>query len=387
MSLRIRPQGDRGGASGKLLAVLVGAGAALAGIEMLMRTFAPQPLSVSYLSPLGLTLHIPSARIRYIRQEFDHYVRINSLGIRDDERTLQTPPGVSRILLLGDSFVEGKQVASEELFSKRVQSALQKRFSEGRWEVINGGVSGYGTADEIRFFELLGRRFEARIVVLAFSAANDLADNRNSSSFTWDGERLEERPLPAPTKLELLAARIKEFGASHFHLWQLVRGGYHAVVTPLLQPGSLDSVPYGAELILPALRSRFEEDWRMTEALLDRLRDSVERAGAPLLLVVVPARFQVDDEEWETVSRTADVRADRDELQRRLAAYAGFRGLSYVDLLPALRDAHRRERVFYRIDGHLNARGHAVAAEEIFRGLVHTGLVSGGRPDFTPGAS
>jgi hypothetical protein len=49
-------------------------------------------------------------------------------------------------------------------------------------------------------------------------------------------------------------------------------------------------------------------------------------------------------------------------------------GAHCLDLLPAFR-AHRGGRLHHRYDGHLNAAGHDLAAESIYRKLADAGLV------------
>ena len=92
----------------------------------------------------------------------------NSRGFRDSPRGSKTKP---RLLVIGDSFVWGFDVEQEERFTE----LLQERIPE--WEVINLGVSGYGTDQE---FLLLKREFDnyqPDLVLLVFTGRNDFKDN------------------------------------------------------------------------------------------------------------------------------------------------------------------------------------------------------------------
>lgn len=347
----------------RLLAGIAGVVVALAGVECMLRAFAPQPLSLSYLAPDGLTLHIPGASVRYTRLEFSNEIRIDSLGLRDRELAVPRPGDLFRILVLGDSYVEGKQVRLEEVFAKRLEAELRRRFPARRWEVVNAGVSGYGTADELELFETVGRKLEPQVVIVAFAIANDVQDNRASPFVRWRGGTLEEIHAPPPSRAALIAARVKEYGASHFHLWQFLRDRYHGVV----DAGGASAPPAGA--------SSGEDDWRLTEILLDRLAAAVAGARARLLVAAVPARWQIDDEEWARSVGRAGRPLERGAASARLASWARARGIPYVDLLPALRDAAGGGRVYYRIDAHWTARGHAVVAAEILKALVGDRLI------------
>jgi hypothetical protein len=353
------------------VAALSGLALALAASEIGLRMFLPQPLGLSYRAPSGITLHIPGASVRYTRTEFDHRIEIDSLGLRDREISREKPPGVFRILVLGDSFAEGKQVRLDETFAKQLERGLAERFPSQRWEVINGGVSGYGTADEIKFFEILGGSLDPDLVILAFCVGNDVQDNAASPYFRLHGVQLEELPVERLSLRELWLDRLEEFCASHFHVYQFLRDRYHRTVSSSPEP--LDELP--AIVPVQVLRPAAEEDWRLTEALLDRLLELVRSARAGFILVAIPQRLQVFDAEW--VASTGRESGDpmRVTPQLRLGRYASRHLLPFLDLLSDLHDASVAERAYFSIDGHWNAHGHRVAAAVILESLVHFHLL------------
>jgi len=105
------------------------------------------------------------------------YERTNSHGQRDRERTLRKPDGVRRILLLGDSVVEGYGLREPETISSR----LEALYPDGSTEVLNFGVSAYCTLAEIELLEVKGLKFDPDIVILVF-VENDF-DNFNREAF------------------------------------------------------------------------------------------------------------------------------------------------------------------------------------------------------------
>jgi hypothetical protein len=344
------------------LAALFGLTLALAASEIYLRVFLPQPLGLSYRAASGLTLNIPGASVRYRRIEFDNRVQINSLGLRDREISVAKPPGVFRILVLGDSFAEGKQVAFDEVFPQRLERSLRERFPHRRWEVVNGGISGYGTAEEIKFFGVLGRALEPDLVILAFCVGNDVQNNVASGYFRLHDSRLEELPLQPLTARERWRARLREFGAAHFHVYQFLRDRYHRTASST--PEALEESP--VQVIAPA----DEAGWRLTEALLDRLLELVNAADARFFFVAIPQRVQVFDDEWSASTGLETGDNSRIEPQRRLGVYARQHLLPFLDLLPDLHAASVGERAYFRIDGHWNAHGHRVAADAILESLV-----------------
>lgn len=89
----------------------------------------------------------------------------NSLGLRN--REIGPKDGQTRILVLGDSLVWSGETSSKKLYTEVVQDELNER-GERRIEVVNGGIPGYTTYQELEFLRLHGREIDADVVVLGF---------------------------------------------------------------------------------------------------------------------------------------------------------------------------------------------------------------------------
>lgn len=99
----------------------------------------------------------------------------NSLGFNDKEYALEKPPGVYRIVVLGDSYVEAKQVALEDTFHKLIEAQLNTRGL--RVEVIALGKSAVGTVKHLEILKNIGLKYDPDLIILEFLAANDVRDN------------------------------------------------------------------------------------------------------------------------------------------------------------------------------------------------------------------
>jgi lysophospholipase L1-like esterase len=99
--------------------------------------------------------------------------RGNSMGFRDREHSIEKAPGTYRILVLGDSITQGFGIeATEDVFTSVLEAELR---AEGvNAEVLNFGVSGYNTEQEVETLREKGLRYDPDLVVLAF-CANDTA--------------------------------------------------------------------------------------------------------------------------------------------------------------------------------------------------------------------
>lgn len=89
-----------------------------------------------------------------------HY---NSAGFRDVEHAVERPAHVTRVVVVGDSVTEGSGVKQEELFVSHVQALLGSRY-----EIINLGMGGLNTPQEIHLLEVEGLKYKPDVVVLNF---------------------------------------------------------------------------------------------------------------------------------------------------------------------------------------------------------------------------
>ncbi|MCZ6600300.1 MAG: tetratricopeptide repeat protein [Acidobacteria bacterium] len=116
-----------------------------------------------------------------------NYPRTNSFGQRDLERKVAATAGVRRVILLGDSVVEGVGLREmDDLISRQ----LEQLYPGGTLEVLNFGVSGYCTAAEVELLRTKGLQFRPDVVVLIF-VENDF-DNFNQEA--WLLEDRVRRP-------------------------------------------------------------------------------------------------------------------------------------------------------------------------------------------------
>ena len=106
-------------------------------------------------------------------------VRINSDGLRDREHAIQKSEGTLRIAVLGDSYVEGMNVPLEKTVPAVLERELSSCAAPGhrQVEVINFGVSGYGTARELLTLREHVWKYDPDIILLAFYTGNDFFNN------------------------------------------------------------------------------------------------------------------------------------------------------------------------------------------------------------------
>lgn len=113
-----------------------------------------------------LTYILKPGECTFSNREFSNRYYINSLGLRDDEESLERP----EVVILGDSIAMGWGVEQDEIFA-----SVYERLSGRR--TLNAGISSYGTVRELRLFERVDRRY-VKDLVIQYSA-NDFSENRS----------------------------------------------------------------------------------------------------------------------------------------------------------------------------------------------------------------
>jgi hypothetical protein len=93
----------------------------------------------------------------------------NSFGMRDYEYSIKKPDNTFRILIVGDSFTFGSGVyRGEDTYPKILERKLNNLSISCKFEVLNGGMPGYNTVQEVRFFEKKGLPLDLDEVIMAY---------------------------------------------------------------------------------------------------------------------------------------------------------------------------------------------------------------------------
>ncbi len=380
---------------GKLGLLTFGLAVGLALVEIVLRLLGPSiPVVHSLTSiatfqtfhPVYGFFHRPGATGWIETPEFTSYVAINARGLREREIAPAKSAGTFRVLMLGDSFVEGAQVPMEDTVSRQLERVAGSIVADHPVEVVNAGNAGFGTAQELLFLDHEGIQYQPDLVVLVYFVDNDLPDNgyrvarereldtTRRPFFVPDGQGgIELRPgvAPPPDRLgavrPLLRRSVTDNVAENFLLQQEARAQEQAQIgknRPTYRVNPPDE---------------WQEAWWVTEQVLARTQALARAHGAELVVVAAPSFFQVDDEAWRWLVGGDTRERNRYEVaepNRRLGEIAQRQGLRFLDLLPAVSQAQADGgRLYFPADGHWTSAGHAFAADQIATYLTSSGLL------------
>ena len=254
--------------------------------EAALRLMGSDPMYVSperdrfwkYDSLLGWA-HQPGQEGIFETPQFSTVVRINKNGLRDREHSYERQNGSKRILVLGDSFAWGYGVEESERFSQLLEKSLGV-------EVINAGVSGYSTDQELLWYRNEGIKYETDLVILQL-AGNDVGDNDQQlvSTIYYKPRFVIEEGQLVPTGYPV--PKISPQGKFIYSLSQRSALAYFLVqryfdLLSLYNKTKVDSDHTNS----PASGlSAKREPFRLTTALIDEIRNTAESRHAKFMIV------------------------------------------------------------------------------------------------------
>jgi hypothetical protein len=351
-----------------VIALFFGTSVSLLLAEFAVRLFNPQTLTsdvVEWDPDVDYRLR-PNARGRMVSPEFSAEIRVNSLGFRGPEISPAKKPGVRRVLFLGDSFVFGAGLKEHETLPYAVSRELERRHV-GDFEVINGGVYGYQTVNELEFFTKFGVPLHPDIVVILVMT-HDMVQNTDWYEWTGDGQ-LKKKPFTSQYMQSRAITRLMP-GASwlreHSHLFKFVGMRILPTVNAGENPvpehtgGSPKSNPQPVrhDQFSPEFYQEERGAFRVTTELLTRLVDVAKENGAKCVLLTLGGT--ADQNMAESLS-------PREMLPHEQLIAAGLRvGFSDALALPSILAGYRgNENLFFPKDRHWTATATSFVAPAV----------------------
>ena len=255
----------------------------------------------------------------------------NSRGYRDKERTVAKPPGVRRVLSLGDSFAWGASVEFEDAYPQRLERGLARRRHEA-WEVVNLALPGMNTVDHAAQLAGEGLAYAPDVVLVGY-VLNDSEDSQAAEArraADWS------QPPAAPGLLDRSA------------LVRMIRGRLWATAENRRR--------------ISGYKSMYADDapgWVAARAALKRMGALCRERGVPLVVAIFPLFGNSLGDDYPFT-----------EIHTKVAEVAGEAGARVVDLLPAYRGLRSELLVVDGADDeHPNEIAHRIAAGVILHAL------------------
>lgn len=348
-----------------LLALLVSAALAFGVFEGGLRLlgFGPPAINTVFDDELGWRAR-PDHSIERSSSEFDLTLTTDALGLRDDfvsADAVAKAEGVHRVVFLGDSFVNGFTVAREDLFVDRLEAAYAAE--ERSVEIVNAGVQGYSTDQQLLWLRRHGAAMAPDLVVI-FPYENDIWWNARGRYMKEPKPLLGDDGTPdAGHELVAPPARTLWGKTASANLTRLFQGAPTVEVDGTEVPVEMTS-----RLVATPEAALIAE--RRTAGLLAAVAAEAQGLGARFVVCPIPSRAHVE------ASADADGRVDPARPHRVLSEAAMPLDAGVIDIAGPLRTAHESGALaYYRHDFHLNPAGNGVVAAALYDAFDEKGLV------------
>lgn len=318
----------------------------------------------------GVIRHQPGQRgySRIIDGEVTPYA-INSQGWNSghDHYDIEKPPGVKRVAVIGDSYVEALTVPYDQSFAEQLDKLLN---ADGeRVEIYRYGIAGAPLSQYLHMLEHEVMRYSPDLVIILlihndFEESFRFKPGRYTSSFLklkMDGNKVVGEIEPTVYEegwLDLLRQ------SSTFRYFFYQKRLHPARIRRFLF--GRDNV-YEANVDVDQLELRWQQVEAATDYLFRRLQETSERYDVDLLMVMDANRQAI------YAGSSSNETSGASRLNKLAADLAARHSIPFLDLKTAFLEDWNENRSHFEFahDYHWNQRGHMKAAEAIagFLGL------------------
>lgn len=370
---------------------------------------------------------IPNSAGRYYKPIYEYNIEmsVNSRGLRGPEKIgYEKSPGVYRVLVLGDSYVEASQVEFAESFPQRLGVLIQTQTGQPV-QVINGGVIGWGNDQQLIWLQEEGYKYSPDLIVMSVYPRNDFMNNSEALEaanqgqilkpfFALEGNNLVRKYWPfdpatvpaveskqaivsppevKPGFLTPVGRLLYKYSALYRYIDPRLRAAVphlaaSLALTGLIEPGQETKEAAQPEDYLPlaygVYRKEWDEDWqeayRITATIFQEFQRTAVGMGAIPAAVVLTAAEDVYPEEWEeALNNYPALRAVETDIEgphQRAAEALAQANVPALDLSNIIRErAFDGLMLHYPADGHYTPAGHELVAHALFNFLGEKGIV------------
>lgn len=334
----------------------------------------------------------------WYRKEGNAYFRINSHGYRGPDFSVEKRDNVIRIAVLGDSMVEARQVNFADTAWQRLERLVPtcSDLSGKKLQVLNFGVGGYGTTQELLTFRRDVLRFQPDIVFLVVTTFNDIRENSIHMARAGRASLFRPFAIYNEGKLEIdysfrtatfgnLKNKIMLLGIHYSRVLELINQARRTIDTLRMLRGlkkNRRKVGLSGSIYLPPEDPLWRDAWTITEAIVAQMNKEVVAAGAKFIVVTATSSRQVDPDpaKRKSNSKLLGVK-DLFYPERRLREFSQRSNITLITLAEPLQAEAEKTGVYFHGfsntalgTGHWNENGHEAVARVLANKLCSLGV-------------
>ena len=314
--------------------------------------------------------------------DFSVDIETNPLGFRDIAREYPKPPGVKRVALLGDSFIEAVQVPFEktagQLLEQKLNLLEREREQSRRWETLNFGISNYGVGQYLLTWEQYARKYNpdyVAIFVAKFHMRRTVTKFSDGAFPKTEKERLWVRPTfriesgalvqePAEDFDEFVKLQTDlietEFSGRRIHRRKQLVSLYYA---DLLHKSLAQSFDQRSKHITTPSGNDHDADSNLLAVnmkIIEELGRNAVSTGSRLVVLDVSRYF-----------------GDEESVSSALKELCAKNGFGYIPLYEDLLKANMNGvSTRWAHDGHFNEAGNQILAKALFKWIAQNSPAS-----------
>jgi len=362
--------------NGLLLTVTIVLTLAVAEVALRASGIARMTARFTCFDPVIGKVYCPLAEGTYIKTTYTHHLAINSAGMVDREYPVLKPEGTLRVALLGDSFTASEYLPTKDKFEGLLEQDLSARLGKPV-EILNFGISGNDTWNELQIFHLRAVRYQPDVTFLAFYWGNDIGDNLEELRSGSPNPLTGDYHAPLAGKIREVRKNINKALWNNSALYQVTHDGYsklERLVKHWFRPKYIDQinrlmVGEQQHTVLKEMRTSghpmvdtdIEDDdlffwnsdgWKITRKLIRKLNAEVIAAGSRLVVLHFPSEGLVRSR-IPLPYKEFDAFLDQNSIPH-VSLFQGYYGMQDEEL----------ERHFIPDDAHWTRHGHRFVARQ-----------------------
>ncbi|MHB8056088.1 MAG: SGNH/GDSL hydrolase family protein, partial [Candidatus Aminicenantales bacterium] len=313
--------------------------------------------------------------IRFYKSDID--IRINSGGWRGPEIDPEKG-GRFRVALLGDSVTFAREFNEDKIFSGRLESKL--RAIRPDVDVLNLGILGYDTLEEVIHFERIARPYKPDVVVVCF-CLNDVAASPMTGGILWSVYK-PRLPVRMKSRAFLWISRMisRAFLEKRIARAEEKAGAFRILNEDMYGPINPDAFEQEQFRKIDEMQAAFDRSrgnkhgavltpngklWLdyyaspknlgKIEYAFHRLADDAKKDGVKVFVAVIPFFYRVDELYFEAPAHAI--------INHMAEAY----GFGIIDLLSDM--SPLKLETLTKDSVHLNAPGHERMAQSLYEAI------------------
>ncbi|WP_143856976.1 SGNH/GDSL hydrolase family protein [Nostoc sp. 'Peltigera membranacea cyanobiont' 213] len=362
----------------------------------------------------------------WVHDEGEAYIQYNSEGFHDREHSLVKPENTIRIALLGDSFTEARQLPQTQGLAAVIERELKNcpTLADRDVEVMNFGVNGYGTDQELIALQEKVWNYSPDLVLLNFYPGNDVINNSRSLTEKMVSQTaMDNSALMKPyfvdrddnwvlddsfVNMDIYRSQKSLWHQAYLQvqdrlrILQILKQAKYAFPLPhqdnkkrdtqlATQPTKVS--PYNdpewqnvwkqTEWLAynTATDPEWEQAWQQTERLISFIHNETITKKANFAVVTLTTALQVNPDPVVRHHQEVSGLTDWFYPEKRIAALGEREDFTTINLGKSFQAYAEQNNIClhgfdntFRCDGHWNALGHQLAGEIVAKTLCEKGL-------------